>query len=161
LKIVKRFIEIGGKIQLYFGTFCLIAIIVSVSAGVLFRKVFNSPLSWIEEICTFLFIWLAFAGASVAAMNKKHVSADFLTTKLSEKKNKILAIIQRILIILLLGVIFIGSCMLQSSMSGHSSTNLDIPKNFYYLPILISSFYMIVVYIVELIELTVNPNRLS
>ena len=38
-------------------------------------------------------------------------------------------------------------------MMGHSSTNLDLPKNLYYIPILFSSFYMVCVYIVELIEM--------
>ena len=98
-------------------------------------------------------IYLGFCGASVAAMNKKHVSADFLTTKLSSKANKILLISQRALMILLLAVMFFGAIILQPKMMGHSSTNLDLPKNLYYIPILFSSFYMVCVYIVELIEM--------
>lgn len=42
---------------------------------------------------------------------------------------------------------------LTAEMMGHSSTNLDLPKNLYYIPILFSSFYMVCVYTVELIEM--------
>lgn len=55
--------------------------------------------------------------------------------------------------ILLLAVMFFGAIILQPKMMGHSSTNLDLPKNLYYIPILFSSFYMICVYTVELIEM--------
>lgn len=153
MKIMKKFIKIAGTVQWYMGVACMLVIMISVTAGVVCRKFFNSPLSWVEELCTFLFIYLAFCGASVAAMNKKHVSADFLTTKLSPKANKILLITQRVLMIVLLVVMLAGAVILQPKMMGHSSTNLDLPKNLYYIPILFSSFYMICVYGVELVEM--------
>ncbi|MDY3917384.1 MAG: TRAP transporter small permease [Candidatus Limivivens sp.] len=152
MKAVKKFIRLFGNIQLYAGVLCLLVIIVSVTAGVFCRKVLNSPLGWVEELCTFMFVYLAFFGASVAAMNGKHVCADFLTGKLPEDKMKVLIVIQRVLILILLAVMFLGACILQPKMMKHSSTSLDIPKNIYYLPIMISSFYMFVVYGVELIE---------
>ena len=153
MKTMKKFIKIAGTVQWYMGVACMLVIMISVTAGVVCRKFFNSPLSWVEELCTFLFIYLAFCGASVAAMNKKHVSADFLTTKLSPKANKILLITQRVLMIVLLVVMLAGAVILQPKMMGHSSTNLDLPKNLYYIPILFSSFYMICVYGVELVEM--------
>lgn len=152
MKLVKKFIQIFGNIQLYGGVCCVLVIIVSVTAGVVSRKAFNAPLSWVEELCTFMFIYLSFFGASVAAMKGKHVSADFLTAKLSKEMQEVLVIVQRVIILVLLAFIFVGAIVLQPKMAGHSSTNLDIPKNFYYLPILFSSFYMFVVYAVELIE---------
>lgn len=152
MKALKKFIDIFGKIQLYAGVVCILMIIVSVTAGVFCRKVLNSPLSWVEELCTFLFIWLAFFGASVAAMRGKHVSADFLTGKLSEQGQERLFVVQRVIILVLLGFMFVSAVILQPKMTGHSSTSLDIPKNIYYLPILFSSAYMFVVYLVELIE---------
>ena len=153
MKALKKFVQIGGMLQLYIGIGCLLTIIISVSAGIFCRKFLNMPLSWVEELCTFLFIWLAFCGASYAAMRGKHVSADFLTSKFSERGNEILRVIQRVIMLVLLGCMSVSAVLLQPNMMGHSSTNLDIPKNIYYLPILFSSFYMFVVYLVELIEM--------
>ena len=70
-------------------------------------------------------------------MKGKHVSADFLTAKLSKEMQEVLVIVQRVIILVLLAFIFVGAIVLQPKMAGHSSTNLDIPKNFYYLPILL------------------------
>ena len=66
----------------------MLIIVICVTAGVVSRKLLNHPLSWVEELCTLMFIYLAFFGASVAAMNGKHVSADFLTQKFSESGKK-------------------------------------------------------------------------
>ncbi len=153
MKILKKFIRFFGILQWYAGVGCILVIIVSVTAGVVCRKFLNSPLSWVEELCTFLFIYLAFFGASVAAMNGKHVSADFLTGKFSERGKEILHLVQKVIMLVLLAFMFVSACILQPKMTGHSSTSLDIPKNVYYLPILFSSFYMLVVYLAELIEL--------
>jgi len=152
MKGLKKMIRIGGTIQLYIGVCCVIGIVLSVTSGIIMRKFFNNPLNWVEEICTFLFVWLAFCGASVAAQGGKHVSADFLTSRLSTKSNEIIYIIQHILMLLLLGFMIIGGIILQPKMMGHASTTLAIPKNIYYIPILISSCYMFLVYAVELYE---------
>jgi TRAP-type C4-dicarboxylate transport system permease small subunit len=49
-----------------------------------------------------------------------------------------------------------GSIILQPKVSGHASVSLNIPKNLYYVPILIVSIYLIFVYLNELIEIIRN-----
>lgn len=152
MKALKKIIKILGTVQWYAGVVCILIIVGSVTLGVFSRKILNIPLNWVEELCTFLFIYLAFFGASVAAMNGKHVSADFLTTHLSPKWQKILSVVQKVIILILLACMVVSAFILQPRMTGHSSTSLNIPKNLYYLPILFSSIYMFVVYFVEMIE---------
>ena len=60
MKYVKKFIKIAGTIQWYLGVACMLAIMISVTAGVICRKFFNSPLNWVEELCTFLFTFVIF-----------------------------------------------------------------------------------------------------
>lgn len=152
MKKLKKLLQLLGKAQMYLGVACMLLIVLSVTAGIVARKAFNSPLSWVEELCTFLFIYLAFFGASVAAMNKKHVSADFLTQHFQEKGQKILAIVQRVVILALLGCMVVSAVILIPKMGTHASTSLDIPKSLYYIPIAFSSLYMFFVYLTELTE---------
>jgi len=152
LKAAKKIIRLLGTVQLYAGVVCMGVIILAVTAGIISRKAFDAPLSWVEELCTFMFIYLAFFGASVAAMNGKHVSADFLTQKFSPRGAKILAVVQRLFVLVLLGFMFVSSIILLPKMGGHSSTSLGIPKNYYFVPIMFSSLYMFFVYLIELIE---------
>lgn len=148
----KKVLRFLGNVQWYAGVACMVVIVVSVTAGVFSRKVLNAPLSWVEELCTLLFIYLAFFGASVAAMNGKHVSADFLTQKFGDSGKQKLFILQRIIILVLLVFMVISAVILIPKMSGHSSTNLDVSKHIYFIPILFSSVYMFLVYAVETLE---------
>ena len=149
---LKKILKTLGNVQLYIGVASMMVIVISVTAGIVARKFFNSPLSWVEELCTFLFIYLAFFGASVAAMNGKHVSADFLTQMFNEKGKKILMIVQRVVILILLACMVVSAFMLIPKMGTHTSTSLNIPKSLYYIPIALSSVYMFFVYLVELVE---------
>ena len=149
---LKKILRFLGNVQWWIGVMCLLLIVVSVSAGVFCRKVLNSPLDWVEELCTFLFIWLAFSGASVAAMNGKNVCADFFTGRLSAEGQNKLFIVQRVIMLILLALMFVSAVCLQPKMTGHSSTSLGITKNMYYFPILFSSLYMFLIYGVELVE---------
>lgn len=149
---IKKWLQLLGNVQQYIGVACMLGIVISVTAGIIARKFFNSPLSWVEELCSFLFIYLAFFGASIAAMNKKHVSADFLTQMFHEKGQMILTIVQRVVILVLLACMVVSAFMLIPKMGTHTSTSLDIPKSLYYIPIAFSSVYMFFVYLVELVE---------
>ena len=149
---IKKWLQLLGNVQQYIGVACMLGIVISVTAGIIARKFFNSPLSWVEELCSFLFIYLAFFGASIAAMNKKHVSADLLTQMFHEKGQMILTIVQRVVILILLACMVVSAFMLIPKMGTHTSTSLDIPKSLYYIPIAFSSVYMFFVYLVELAE---------
>lgn len=149
---VKKILRALGNIQWYAGIVCMLIIVICVTAGVVSRKLLNHPLSWVEELCTLMFIYLAFFGASVAAMNGKHVSADFLTQKFSESGKKKLFVIQRIIMLILLACMAVSSIVVFPKMLGHSSTNLDISRSAYFIPIMFSSIYMFLVYFVELIS---------
>ena len=157
MKTLKKILRTLGNIQWYAGVACMAVIVVAVTAGVFSRKILNAPLSWVEELCTLLFIYLAFFGASVAAMNGKHVSADFLTSRFSEQRKKVLHIVQLVIILSLLALMAVSAVILAPKMATHSSTNLDIPKNIYFIPILFSSVYMFFVYTVEIIEAVFPP----
>ncbi|ADK83249.1 TRAP transporter small permease [Sediminispirochaeta smaragdinae] len=153
LKTLKGLVMLGEKIQMIAGVLVLGTIILVMTAGIISRYVFNSPFDWTEELCTFLFIWLSFLGAGVASAKRRHVSVDFITGKLSPKHRDIVKMCTVILIIFLMILIFLGSIILLPQMDTHASVALDIPRVYFYLPILIVSFYMTVVYVVELIEI--------
>ncbi|MEB3101014.1 TRAP transporter small permease [Ferviditalea candida] len=50
--------------------------------GVLMRYVFNSPKAWVEEVSSYLVIWGALLGISVALRNDHHIQIDMLYDKL-------------------------------------------------------------------------------
>ena len=53
------------------------------SAGVISRYVFNSPLLWSDELARFLFLWLSMLGAVVALRRNEHMRLSVLVNRAS------------------------------------------------------------------------------
>ncbi|QIM61903.1 C4-dicarboxylate ABC transporter permease [Pasteurellaceae bacterium Orientalotternb1] len=60
--------------------------------NVVLRYGFNSSINVTEEVSRYLFVWLAFLGAILAFSENQHVSVTMLTSKLTEKKRKVLGL---------------------------------------------------------------------
>jgi TRAP-type C4-dicarboxylate transport system permease small subunit len=149
---LKRIIEWGGKIQLGLGIFLLAVIVLTLTAGIISRYCFNNPFDWTEELSTFLFIWVSFLGAGVASVKRRHVTVDFFTSKFPKENLKKVRVVTNSIIILLMAVVAVGSVILLPQMTSHSSVALNISKVWFYLPICLVSFYMILVYLADVLE---------
>jgi TRAP-type transport system small permease protein len=151
--VLKKIIAYGERLILTIGVLSLSTIIIIITLGIISRYVFGSPFAWTEELASFLFIVLCFSGASVAAYRKKHVVADYIINRVNPKIRHVIQIILHLLIIAFLAVVFYASISLQPNLQIHRSINLGIPRNYYYLPLLIASFYMLLVYLIEFYEI--------
>jgi hypothetical protein len=70
------------------------AVIVVVGfAQVLFRFVFESPLSWSEELVRYVFIWSVFLTAAIGFNLNSHISIDFLTTWYPPRLQRMVALV--------------------------------------------------------------------
>lgn len=62
-------------------SFCVVlaaVMVIVIFAQVVFRYVFQSSLSWSEELGRYLFIWITFLGAALGVRAKAHVALDSL-----------------------------------------------------------------------------------
>ena len=151
LKLINRVIYRGFYLLRGLAALCLLTIVISITAGIISRKIFNSPFTWTEELCTILFIWLSFLGAAVVCAKRGHVAVDFITDKFTPRLQKYVHIVINILTIILLGLMFVGSIMLMPTMT-HKTVALQIPRYWNYVPIFIGSLYMLLVYIEDIIK---------
>jgi TRAP-type C4-dicarboxylate transport system permease small subunit len=65
----------------------------------LFSRLLGRPLSWGEEVARFTYVWSAFIGASYVAMTREHIQVNFLVNKFSPKVQRVVQILQGILMI--------------------------------------------------------------
>jgi TRAP-type C4-dicarboxylate transport system permease small subunit len=149
IRFIDKFVTLGDRILVKLGAFAMLVIIVSISLGVVMRKVFNSPLIWPEELSGFLFVWVAFFGAGVASARKKHVYVDIISKKMNQTWHQFLA---HLMILIFLAIVVFGGGRLQLSTSSHSSGVLGITRNYYYLPLLIVSIYMFILHMGEMLR---------
>ncbi|MDO4719031.1 MAG: TRAP transporter small permease [Peptostreptococcaceae bacterium] len=64
---------------------------------VIMRYVFKNSISWSEELARYLFLWMIWVGASMAAKESRHLKAEFLENLVSEKVMRIISIAALIL----------------------------------------------------------------
>ena len=70
-------------LQVFTG-FLVAVLLCVVTAGIIFRA-FNEPLSWTDEICGFLVVWLACLGWMIATRHNAHIRIRLLLDKLPGK----------------------------------------------------------------------------
>jgi C4-dicarboxylate transporter DctM subunit len=63
----------------------LVALILLVAAQVIFRYVLNLPITWSEELATYLFAWLIFLGATVSIRRDESPALTLLIDRLSPR----------------------------------------------------------------------------
>ncbi|MBD1382420.1 TRAP transporter small permease [Metabacillus arenae] len=83
--------------------FCLVI------GNVILRYVFNSGITWSEEVSRFLFILLSFLGAIIALKNNEHLSVDTVLRRLPSMIRKIVNGFSILIMLYILYILFDGS----------------------------------------------------
>lgn len=122
--------------------FSLAATVIIIFLQVVARKVFNTSLSWSEELARYIFIWQCWLGVSLAYRNNSHIRLDMLIEKLKGKNRNIAEIfIQLIMLFFNILLIKIGIEYMQNAMRLNSTgTVIQIPMSLVILSLPFSSF---------------------
>jgi TRAP-type C4-dicarboxylate transport system permease small subunit len=86
----------------------LAVMVVLVFGNVVLRYGFNSGIMVSEELSRWLFVWITFVGAIVAAREHGHLGIDMVVGQLPAWGKKICLVASHLLMLFLLGVLFKG-----------------------------------------------------
>lgn len=113
----------------------LIVLIVLTSANVILRYVFNSGLTWSDEICKYCLIFSGFTSISYWVRNKSGICVDALLQILPAPARKVLGIITQVIVLLFFVWMFKGSVNVIKSIakSKQVSATLQISMVYIYL----------------------------
>ncbi len=75
----------------------LTTMVVLVFGNVVARYIFNSAITWAEEVARFLFVWLTFVGASFGLMKGLHLGMDMLVARLRPRSRNVVEIINSVI----------------------------------------------------------------
>ena len=133
--------------------------------NVILRYVFNSGLSWSEEACRFLFIWVTFLGAILAndaALHGEHMRMDFVVEMFRGIPRKIVEIVALLLVLVMLGTLFVGGIELVQGTWPMLTSALRIPKGAVYLCAPIGFGYMFIQTLAKLVKIiTISSDELD
>jgi TRAP-type C4-dicarboxylate transport system permease small subunit len=79
-----------------------------VFGNVVARYVFNSAITWAEEVARFLFVWLTFVGASFGLLKGLHLGMDMVVARLKPRTRSVVECVNAIITLAFLGVWMVG-----------------------------------------------------
>jgi len=145
---VMKFIKV---VLILFGTVMTILVIMNV----ILRKVFNSGLSWSEEACRFLFIWVTFLGAILAndmGLHGDHMRMDFIVEKMKGIPRKAVELAALLIVLVMLGTLFIGGVQVVQQTWPMLTSALEIPKGAVYMCAPIGFGYMFIQTLIKIVR---------
>lgn len=89
--------------------FSLASMAILVFGNVVLRYLFNSGITWSEEMSRFLFVWMVFLGAIAALKENLHLGVDVVTNLLPRKWKKAFFVISNLLVLYVLWLVLDGS----------------------------------------------------
>jgi len=104
--------------------------------GVFSRYVVGTQVRWTEEMATFLLVWLAFLGASIAYLEDAHLGIDLLISKMTPELRRLaLRMVHAAVLIFVLFVLVYGGGLLTTERwdAGQMMPTLDIRKAWLYM----------------------------
>lgn len=145
----------------YFLALLMAVMTLDVLWGVITRYAFGAQASWSEELARFLLIWIGILGGAYASGMKMHIAIELLQPNLNEQNQKRLRLVIDLIIILFaISVLVIGGFRLMyiTQTLGQLSAALRIPMSVVYSVVPLSGILIIVYKIIEMRELTHDPN---
>ena len=126
------------------GGIALLAIIFSVSWGVITRYITEQPATWASEVANLSFAWLTFFGASACIKYRLHPSIDMLTASAPAHLRQLIAGFNHVLLLSFFGFMTWFGIRFTIESWDTPSAVLQIPQSFLYGPVAVCSLLMIV-----------------
>jgi TRAP-type C4-dicarboxylate transport system permease small subunit len=116
-----------------------------------FSRLLGQPLAWGEEVARYSYVWLAFIGTSYVVLTREHIQITFFIHRLSRKTQKLIQILEHILMIL--AVIWILPSAFSHSVEQwkNLSPAMELPTFFLYISFPIG-MSLVVVRLVQLLS---------
>jgi TRAP-type C4-dicarboxylate transport system permease small subunit len=108
------------------------AMVTLVLLNVILRYVFNSGITWSEEMARYLFFWLIFVGAVGAMRDNAHLGIDTLLKRLSPSIQKVVYLLGQVLILILMLMLAKGSFDLTMLNLNSKASATNLPLSFIY-----------------------------
>lgn len=132
--------------------FLLVVMLVTTSAGVFWRYILNSALSWSEELGRYLLVWVSFLGAALATYRGAHIGIQAFLNLLPAPLQIWIGRVVDALIILFMAAILLGGIEILPATAIRIAPTLSIRMNIPYLVLPISAGIILFDVLVHLVE---------
>ncbi|MGL4606662.1 MAG: TRAP transporter small permease [Eubacteriaceae bacterium] len=143
---MKKIIGIYNRLEEYLLVSSLAFNVLLVFTQVIMRSVFQSSLSWSEELSRYIFIWQIWLGTSIALREEEHINVKLIYNYVKNERlqNVVRALSNTIWLVFSVFLVYIGSQLVESMMLRNAvSSGLQIPLVFVYVALPLSSLIVV------------------
>lgn len=90
---MKKALSLLDKSEEFIITLCMAVMVTVLAVQVFCRYILNFSFSWAEQLTRILFVWITFAGISLATKKGMHLKLGLLSTYAPKKVKKILPVV--------------------------------------------------------------------
>lgn len=133
----------------------VLAILIALTvAGVVWRYIFSSPFTWLEEVQVICMVWVVFAGGGAAFRAGNHVAIEVLVDVFPAKVQRVIGWFITIVVVAVLAYFFVQSIgyIKMFLRSGRTTSMLKIPYSLIYSIVPISLVNMLASYFYSIIR---------
>jgi len=144
---MKQIGELLSRLEEYLLALIFACMTVVVFMQVVYRYVFNLPQAWGEDIAKLCIVWLTFLGACVVLKKEDHIFVPILLDRFSPRWQRVINLINNILIMVLLGMMVITGIKMSIISRGVLTPVFGIPMSYYHAAIPFCSGLMFLRYL--------------
>ena len=126
-----------------------------VFAQVIMRSIFNSSLTWSEELTRYIFIWQIWLGVSIAQRDKAHIKVELFNSFVKNEKVRAVVDIFATLILIAFNIFLVAKgyeLVQQMIQRGNVSGAMRLPMYYVYAALPVSSFILTLRLLGQLVE---------
>lgn len=154
MKKESKVLSFLGNLDVAVAGLTLTLLIVLTVLGVIWRRVFNQPFTWLEEVQLACMVWIVFSAGGAAFRYGNHVAIEMVVDMFPKKVQKIIEYVISVVVVLVLSYLLkesLGFIQLFVK-SGRSTPMLNIPYAIIYGIAPISFAIMLVSYFYALVK---------
>ena len=154
MKKDKKLSSFLGNLDVWVASAVLVILVVLTFAGVIWRRAFGNPFTWLEEVHLACIVWIVFAAGGAAFRYGNHVAIEMIVDMLPKKVQKACEILISVVVVAVIAYLFWQSiCFIGIfAKSGRSTPMLHIPYMAIYGIAPVSYIVMIVSWFYALIK---------
>lgn len=144
-------INVLWKMQEIILIICLGVMGLAIFLQVLTRQLFQTPLTWSEELARYLQVWITFLGIGYGLRHKSHIKVEIFINKISKKGQRIIKIFVNVILIFCLLQIIPGTYRFMINQNLIGSSAMGIRMSIVYLVLPISIIDMLFIFVFDII----------
>ena len=143
-KLTKTISLIGGLLVLAMTLIGLLQVVM--------RYIFNSPLTWTEELARYIFVYITFLGASVLLYERSHLFVEIIFNNLKPAVKRIVQLIIDIIVCGFSVFLIFSSRTAMFFQKGSHSTAMHIPMQYIGMSVMIGAILMTIVAVYNIVR---------